>query len=402
MNSTPHWSRMPGFFSLDILERRAALTALPLSLTDASFLELDQGLSLASADVISENVVGTFALPLSCAVNFVVNGEPVIVPMAIEEPSVVAACSKMAKLIATNGGFTTTIGPPLLKGQIQFFAVRDADKALTDFAQHKAALMEHAHALCTNMRARGGGVVDITARIVPSEMGPMVLIEPLVNVVDAMGANFVNTLVEHLSLPLARIIDGKLGVRILSNLCDERLATAECTVHFEQMATDVSGDNGAVIAERLHAVHALAQADVYRACTHNKGILNGIDAVAIATGNDFRATSAGAHAYAARSGQYRPLTTMTVDYDKRHVKVSLTLPLAVGVVGGLMKMHPGVKVAHALLGPFSKNTHKLSAVMVSVGLSQCLAALLALSQDGIQKGHMKLHHKKRRPDACTM
>jgi hydroxymethylglutaryl-CoA reductase len=394
MDTTTHWSRVPGFFSLDISQRREILKTWPIHVDDTDLAELDRGLSLASADAISENVIGTFALPLSCAVNFVVDEQPLVVPMAIEEPSIVAACSKMAKLTSENGGFTTTIGPPLITGQIQFFAVPDVDKAIANFLLHKESLLSTAKKLSASIESRGGGVVDINARVVPSAIGPMILVELTINVVDAMGANLVNTIVEGLSCQTAAIIDGRMGVRILSNLCDKRLALAQCRLRFDQMATDDNHDNGMIVAGRMRAAHALAEADIFRACTHNKGIMNGIDAVAIATGNDFRAIEAGAHAYAARAGAYGPLTSVIIDDAQRLVTASLSLPLAVGVVGGLVKMHPGVKLAHALLGPFAKNSQKLAAVMVSAGLSQCLAALLALSQDGIQKGHMKLHKKK--------
>ena len=394
MNTTNYWSRMPGFFSLDVLQRREMVKTWPLNVADTDFAKLDQGLSFSDADVISENVIGTFALPLACAVNFVVDEQALVVPMAIEEPSIVAACSKMAKLTAENGGFTTKIAPPHIKGQIQFFAVQDLDKAMANFTAHKSSILHSAKLYSASIEARGGGIVSIDARVVPSPIGPMMLIEPVINVVDAMGANLVNTIVEKLSGDVAKIIDGKMGVRILSNLSDQRLALAKCRLRFDQIATDQAHDNGLLVAERMRAAHALAEADVYRACTHNKGIMNGIDAVAIATGNDFRAIEAGAHAYAAKNGSYGPLTSLMTDETQQMITATITLPMAVGVVGGLVKMHPGVKLAHSLLGNFASNGQKLAAVMASVGLAQCLAALLALSQEGIQKGHMKLHKKK--------
>lgn len=395
MNTTNFWSRLPGFFGLDVLKRRTILQALPLNVREEDYAMLDRGLSFSELDVISENVIGAFVLPLSCAVNFVVDHEAVIVPMAIEEPSIVAACSKMAKLTAENGGFITTVSRPVLKGQIQLFAINDVDKARYIFAQHQEQLIEHARVLCAPIEARGGGLVDLQMRVLPSaKIGPIVLIEPLIDVVDAMGANIVNTVVEALSEKVAALFDATQGVRILSNYCDQRVATASCTVRFDQIATDVNHDNGEHVATRIEAAHALAEADTYRACTHNKGILNGVDAVAVATGNDFRAIEAAAHAYAARLGTYGPLTSLTVDRAQRIIYASLSLPLAVGVVGGLMKVHPGVRFAHQLLGRHATNSRLLSSVMVSVGLSQCLAALLALCQDGIQKGHMKLHKKK--------
>lgn len=393
--STPHhWSRMPGFFCLDPQKRREVLSDLPLGIEFEQFAQLDNGLALELADAMSENVFATFGLPFSCAANFVVDQSPVVVPMVTEEPSIVAACSKMAKLVAENGGFLTDIEPSLIKGHIQIFAVRDVDKAREDFLKHKPQLLSKARLLSANLEARGGGVRDLEMRVLTSKIGPMVLIEPLVDVVDAMGANLVNTILEGLAEETAAIFDGTVGIKILSNLCDQRRATAKAVLRFDQIATDNTHDNGALIAAKINAAHAFAEADIYRACTHNKGILNGIDAVAIATGNDFRAIEAGAHAYASVSGGYGPLTSLVVDEKARLIHAQLTLPLAVGVVGGLAQMHPGVVMAHRLLGQFAKSSRALSSVMVSVGLSQCLAALLALCQDGIQKGHMKLHRKK--------
>lgn len=395
MNSTNYWSRLPGFFGLNVEQRREVLTALPLGLDEEAFAKLDQGLMLKDADCISENVIGTFGLPLSLAANFIVDGCPVIVPMVTEEPSIVAACSKMAKLTAINGGFFTEVDSSVIKGQIQIFDLGDIDKALGVFAANKARLLELAREFCPNMSARGGGVIDIGMRVVPSnKIGPMLLVEPLVNVIDAMGANVVNTVVEGLASELSRMFEGTIGISILSNLCDLRLARAHCSLSFADLATDHSRDNGHIIAERMIAAHALAESDIYRACTHNKGILNGVDAVAIATGNDFRAIEAGAHAYASSKASYGPLTSMELDGKIHVLRASLTMPLAVGVVGGLMRRHSGVGFVHKMLGHHASTSQRLAAVMVSVGLSQCLAAVLALCQDGIQKGHMKLHKKK--------
>lgn len=397
MKATSHWSRLEGFFDLGIKKRRTLLSSLPLNLNDRDFHAVDMGLSLDKADRMSENVIATFALPFSVAANFVVDNQPVLVPMVTEEPSIVAACSKIAKLVARNSGFHTEIAPPLIKGQIQIYQIRDIDKALSAFEQNRCDILSIAQSLCPRMAERGGGVLDVCARVLSSAVGPMLIIEPIMHVVDAMGANAMNTLVEALAPRIAGMFDGVIGLKILSNLCDQRLATARCTLSFAQLAPDHAHDHGEEIAHRMRVAHAFAESDPYRACTHNKGILNGIDAVAIATGNDFRAIEAGAHAYAARNGSYGPLTSIVVDEHQRTLSASLTMPLAVGVVGGIVTMHDGVVLAHKILGPFAKSSSMLASVMISAGLSQCLGALLALSQEGIQKGHMKLHEKKLQP-----
>lgn len=395
MNNEEQWSRLEGFFNLSLMNRRKVLSSLPVEISEDDFLSLDAGLSLSCADLMSENVVATFGLPFSIAANFVIDGMPVLVPMVTEEPSIVAACSKIAKLVGQNGGFFTKIDRALIKGQIQIYRLRDTDKAVNDFHHAKLELLDFAKALCVRMEQRGGGLVDIAMRILPSAtIGPMAIIEPVFDVVDAMGANFVNTVLEALAKKVAVIIDGQLGLRILSNLSDQRLARARCHISLESLSEVVRVNDGLMVGEKIIAAQAFAEADVYRACTHNKGILNGIDAVALATGNDFRAIEAGAHAFASLKGAYRPLTSMWIDDKEAMLIAELALPLAVGVVGGLVGIHRGVAFAHKLLSSFSKTSKGLASVMVSVGLSQCLAALLALSQDGIQKGHMKLHQKK--------
>lgn len=389
------WSRLKGFFNLSIGKRRELLKSLPLSIKSQDFSVLDRGLSLADADLMSENVIGVFSLPLSLAANFIVDETPVLIPMVTEEPSIVAACSKMAKLTARCGGFVTEIDRSLIKGQIQIYQLSDVDKAIAILTKEKEGLLHFAKSLCPNMEARGGGVTEIGFRVLPSQkIGPMVIIEPVIDVVDAMGANAVNSLLESLAKKIKHMIDGNVGLRILSNLCDQRLARASAKIACKQLALDPAHDDGEIIAEKIIAAHAFAEADRYRACTHNKGILNGIDAVAIATGNDFRAIEASAHAYASLNGSYEPLTKLTFDVKNKLLHAQLTLPLAVGVVGGITGIHDGVRFSHKVLDSFAMSSKKLASVMVSVGLAQCLAALLALSVDGIQQGHMKLHKKK--------
>jgi hydroxymethylglutaryl-CoA reductase len=394
MDTNSHESRIPGFYKLTREERRDRLAQAHNRLLTSDFLALDQGLSFADADLLSENVIGIYSLPFSVALNFIVDNQAVIIPMVSEEPSVVAAASKMAKIVAMNGGFFTQIDQSIIKGQVQLYGLKDFDKTLALLEAEHESLIESLNKLCPSMLSRGGGVVNIGFRGLKSRIGPMLLIEPRLNVVSAMGANIVNSLMEELARLIKPMIDGKIGLRILSNLCDERLAHARCAIPWRALASDEAHDNGEERAHEIIAAHAFAEADSYRACTHNKGILNGIDALALATGNDFRAIEAGAHAYAARLGSYGPLTSFNLDCEKRLLEAELSLPLAVGTVGGLTKMHNGVKSALKILGNFGKNAQSLSSVMVSLGLAQCLAAIFALSGEGIQKGHMRLHKKK--------
>lgn len=393
MNSHTYWSRLPGFYKLDAHERRKALALFLTSPDSSGPIDFDDQLSLDAADCLSENVIGTFDLPFSVATNLVVDGQPVIVPMVTEEPSIVAACSKMAKIIGSHQGFITEVSQALMKGQIQFYSVRDVDKAIYLFERHRPDLLAQAQSLCPKLKQRGGGVVDIACKKILSPLGPMVIVEFVVDVVDAMGANIVNTIAEALAPKLVDIVDGSLGISILSNLCDQRMAKASCSIPFAALAADGAYDAGKEIALKMAYAHAFAESDPYRACTHNKGILNGMDAVALACGNDTRALEAGAHAYAAKSG-YKPLTSLHFNLESGVLEATLALPLAVGVVGGISAIHPKVKLAYRILGPFAQSSKKLASVMVSVGLSQCLAALYALCNEGIQKGHMKLHNKK--------
>lgn len=385
------YSRLPGFFLLPIHERRQRLMSLPLSLHPKDFIDADQGLSLDDADMMIENVIGTYTLPLSVACNFIIDEKPALIPMVTEESSIVAGCSKMAKIVAQAGGFYTEISPSLIKGQIQFYNIKNISLAIDNFSKYKADILSLLHASALSMKKRGGGVVDIDFRILESSIGPMLIVEPLFNVVDAMGANFVNTILEVIAPKINEIINGSLGFRILSNLCDHRLAKARCSIPFT-LLSECTSQSGAYLAEKIIAGHAFAEADKYRATTHNKGILNGIEAVALATGNDTRAIEAGAHAFAATTS-YMPLTKFFIDQEALHAE--LNLPMAVGVVGGVTSFHQGVKLSHKILGHFGKTAKGLASVMVSVGLAQCLAALTALADEGIQKGHMKLHLKKK-------
>lgn len=392
MNEKAPWSRLQGFYKLSPHERRQALLKLPLDLKDEDFVGIDSALELSVADLLSENVVGSFSLPFSVAVNMVVDQEPVLVPMVTEEPSIVAAVSNMAKVVSFAGGFKTKIALPIMKGQLQLYGFYDGDRIIEKLKAEKQSLIQFLNDHIPTMKARGGGVIELDWRAIKSSLGPMIIVEAWVDVRDAMGANIVNTLMEMLKDKLSCSLEAKIGLAILSNLCDQRIATAQCEIPFKVLSREGSDEKGKEIAELMLVAHAFAEADIYRACTHNKGILNGIDALALATGNDFRAIEAGAHAYAARSGTYSPLTRFSI--SNRSLLAKLSLPLAVGVVGGSTRIHKGVRAAHKILGAFSQSGTKLCSLMVSVGLVQCMAALRALSSEGIQKGHMKLHNKK--------
>jgi hydroxymethylglutaryl-CoA reductase len=390
-----YWSRIPGFFKQSPEQRRQSLSALALEVKDEHWELLDKGLALEIADHMSENVVGVFNLPFSVAPNFVVDNQAVLVPLVTEEPSIVAALAKMAKLVALNGGFKTQVDESRQKGQVQVYGLADIERSQALLAQHKNELIIFLNHQIPNMIKRGGGVVDISWRALSSPtIGPMLIVEPIIDVKDAMGANIINTLMEALKPRIEYLLQGQVGLCILSNLCDTRMAHAQCSLSFRELALDSSHDFGEQVATRIIAAQAMAEVDIYRATTHNKGILNGIDAVAIATGNDFRALEAAAHAYASMTGSYGPLTRISIDRENKILHAKLSLPLAVGVVGDGLKLNNGVRVAHKILGSFVESNKKLASVMVSVGLAQCLAALMALCTDGIQKGHMALHSKK--------
>ncbi|MFO1532522.1 MAG: hydroxymethylglutaryl-CoA reductase, degradative [Thermoplasmatota archaeon] len=330
------------------------------------------------AESFIENAVGSFPLPLGVAVNFVVDGKPVLVPMAVEESSVVAAASHGAKLAAQGGGFRTEVMDPVTIGQVELRGVRDVAAAKKVVARSRKAWMRLLDGQVPAMAKRGGGLRGIEARA--AGKGRLVL-HLLVDTREAMGANVVNTLCEALAPVAAEAVGAKPGLRILSNLADHRLATATCTIPHAALG-------GKDPVKAIVAANRFALEDPYRAATHNKGILNGVDPVLVATGNDWRAVEAGAHAYAARTGTYRALTAYRQD-AKGDLHAELTMPLSVGTVGGVTRLHPTAKACLKLLG--EPDSRRLAAVCVSVGLAQNLAALKALSGEGIQKGHMALH-----------
>jgi hydroxymethylglutaryl-CoA reductase len=348
------------------------------------------GLSTEAADHMVENVVGTYALPLGIGLNFLVNGRDVLVPMTIEEPSVVAGASFMAKLVRAGGGFQATTTEPLMIGQMQVIGVQNLEEARLKLFEHKAALLAEADEIDPVLKKFGGGSRDLDVRIIDdSPIGGFLVVHLIYDVRDAMGANAVNTACERLAPRVESITGGKVHLRILSNLADRRLARARCTVPVNELAFDrFSGEE---VRDGIIAAYAFAAADPYRAATHNKGIMNGVDAVVIATGNDWRAIEAGAHAYAARSGKYTSLSTWGKDAEGNLIG-TLEMPMAVGIIGGTTKVHPAARAAVKLMGV--KTASELAEITVSVGLAQNLAALRALATEGIQRGHMSLHARQ--------
>lgn len=385
----PATSRLPGFYDLPLDERlQAAGRAAGL---DAEALEaLRAGLSPALADSMIENVVGVFGLPLGIAVNFVVNGREVLVPMAIEEPSVVAGASFMARLARAGGGFEAEAEAPEMIGQIQVLDLPDLKAARRAVLDDADAILAEADAVDPVIRALGGGARGLEARLLEeTPAGPMLIVHLIYDTRDAMGANAVNTALERLAPRIERLTGGRVHLRILSNLADRRLARARCTIPAQALAFgDFSGEQ---VREGIVAAWAFAEADSYRAATHNKGILNGVDAVVIATGNDWRAVEAGAHAYAARSGRYTALSRWSAAPDGA-LAGWLEMPLAVGTVGGATRVHPMARACLQLMGV--RSAAELAKVIVSVGLAQNLAALRALATEGIQRGHMGLHARQ--------
>ena len=383
-------SRLPGFYKLG-LEDRAAIIAERAGLTASEkAILMGQGLSPAQADQMIENVVGIHALPLGIAVNFLINGQDYLVPMAIEEPSIVAGASFAARLAREGGGFTASSDEPVMIGQIQVLDVADPQAARSELLAQKSRLLQLADQTDPLIVSLGGGTRDLIVRIVEhSAVGPMMVVHLLFDCRDAMGANTVNTACEALAPEVEKITGGRVVLRILSNLADRRLARAKCTVPADVLAFQAF--TGPTVAMRIVEAYALAANDPYRAATHNKGIMNGIDAVAIATGQDWRALEAGAHAYAARSGRYTSLSHWSVDADGNLIG-TLELPLAVGIVGGASRVHPTAKMALKILGV--QTARELAEVMAAVGLAQNLAALRALATEGIQRGHMQLHARQ--------
>jgi hydroxymethylglutaryl-CoA reductase len=384
-------SRIPGFYNLSLADRRAELLKRGwLTAGDLAALTGEAGLDADQADHMIENVAGVFGLPLGIALNFVVNGREVLVPMAIEEPSVVAGASYMAKLARAGGGFTAQADPPEMIGQIQLLSVPDLVAAREALLAQKPRLLAEAAEVDPVLRQLGGGPRDLQVRAVEdSPIGPFLVLHLIYDVRDAMGANAVNTAVERLAPIVEAIAGGRAHLRILSNLADRRLARASCAIPTAALA--FGEFTGEEVCQGIVAAWAFAVADPYRAATHNKGIMNGVDAVVIATGNDWRAVEAGAHAYAAREGRYTSLSTWSQD-NQGNLVGTLEMPMAVGIVGGATRVHPAARAALKLMGVGTAS--ELAEIIVSVGLAQNLAALRALATEGIQRGHMSLHARQ--------
>ena len=347
----------------------------------------DGALPLTVADGMIENVIGRFELPLGIATNFQINGKDYLIPMAVEEPSVVAAASYMAKLARSSGGFEAYSDRPIMRAQIQIMGIQDLQTAKERILKHKSELINAANEKDSTLVSLGGGCEDIEVHLFEdTPSGPMLILHLLVDVRDAMGANTVNTMAEYIAPQVEKISQGQVRLRILSNLADKRLATASVKIASSQFETpDYNGNE--VIKGILEAA-SFAAVDPYRAATHNKGIMNGIDPVVVATGNDWRAIEAGAHAYAAITGHYKSLTHWSSPNECELVG-KITIPMAVGLIGGATKTHPTARAALALLGV--KSSMELGQVIAAVGLAQNLAALRALATEGIQRGHMTLH-----------
>ena len=375
-------SRIPGFYKLPIDKRLSIVSEFAgLTEEEVSLLRKETNLSLEVGDRMIENVIGTMAYPFAVAVNFLINGKDYIVPMVIEEPSVVAAASNAAKIMRENGGiFATTTGPVMI-GQIQVVNVKDPWYKRMLIFEHRDEILELANKQDPVLVKLGGGAKDLEVRVLNTEIGPMLIIHLIIDVRDAMGANAVNTMCERVSGLIENITGGKVYLRIISNLADKRLVRAWVKIKKESIG-------GEEVVDGIVAAYAFAKADPYRAATHNKGIMNGIIAVALATAQDHRAIEAGAHAYAARNGRYEPLSVWEKD-NEGNLLGSLEMPMAVGIVGGATKVHPIAKIALKILNV--KTATELAEVMGAVGLAQNFAALRALATEGIQRGHMRLH-----------
>src|SRR3990170_1200361 len=384
-------SRLPGFYDLPRSKRLDALSAAAgLDGETTAALSGSAGLAGEQADHMIENVAGVYGLPLGIAVNFVVNGREVFVPMVIEEPSVVAGASFMARLAREGGGFQAETTAPEMIAQLQVLEVRDMAAARDALLAEKAAILAEADQVDPVLLRLGGGARDLEVHLFPeTPVGPMLIVHLIYDTRDAMGANAANTAGERLAPRVEALTGGRVHLRILSNLADRRLARASCRIPAAALAFD--DFTGERVRDGIVEAWAFADVDPYRAATHNKGIMNGVDAVVIATGNDWRAIEAGAHSYAARSGKYTSLSAWAKDKHGNLVG-TLEMPMAVGIVGGATKVHPAAQAAVKLMGV--KTANELAEIIVSVGLAQNMAALRALATEGIQRGHMSLHARQ--------
>lgn len=377
-------SRIQGFHKMSLKERHRILQSFSgLTEKDLETLSKEGALDFETANRMVENVVGTIQVPLGIAMNFIVNGKEVLVPMAVEEPSVVAAASNAAKLARSGGGFFVTNTGPVMIAQIQVVNVPDARAARIALFEKKEEILALANTQDPTLIGLGGGARDLEIRVLDSRLGEMVILHLIVDTRDAMGANAVNTMAEALAPLIEEWTGGRVYLRILSNLADRRLVRARTKVTKEALG-------GERVVEGILYAQAFAEADPYRATTHNKGIMNGVIAVVNATGNDTRAIEAGAHAYAARSGRYTSLTTWEKD-PEGNLAGTLEIPMAVGLVGGATKINPVFQASLKILGVTS--AVELGEIIAAVGLAQNLAAIRVLATEGVQSGHMSLHAK---------
>jgi hydroxymethylglutaryl-CoA reductase len=385
-------SRLQGFYQLNPFERLQMVKSFD-GLEDEDLRSLHGGsgiLSIERADKMIENVVGTYNLPLGIATNFRINGRDYLIPMVVEEPSIVAGASYAARMARAGGGFETSSTDPLMIGQVQIVNVTAPNSARHDILAHKDELLAIANAQSRSLIALGGGARDIEVNYhAESPMGPMMVVHLVIDCRDAMGANAINSMCEAVAPRLEQITGGRVYLRILSNLSDRRLSRARCVI--PPRALDRDGLQGEEVIEGILWAYAFAAVDPYRATTHNKGILNGIDPVIVATGNDWRAIEAGAHAYAARSGQYTSLSVWERD-EEGNLVGTLEMPMAVGIVGGATKVHPAAQTSLKLLKV--KSANELAEICVTAGLANNLAAMRALATEGIQRGHMGLHARQ--------
>ncbi len=385
-------SRLPGFYRVTVQERRLlASEATGASVEDIERSLTGGGLDAEAADKFVENVVGTYALPYGIALNVRVNGKDYLVPMVVEEPSVVAAASNAAKLVRAGGGFSAEVDPPLMTAQIQLVGVRDPEKAKSSILAHRAELLALADQMAPGLVSRGGGARSVEVRVLGSPSEKMLVVHVHVDCRDAMGANLINGIAEGVADRLATLAHATVGLRILTNLCDRRCVRVSCRIPAAALETDEM--DGERVLDGIVNASRFAELDPYRAATHNKGVMNGIDAVVIATGNDWRAVEAGAHAYAARNGHYAPLSTWRREGDPASgpgaLVGKLELPLALGVVGGTLRVHPAARLSLRMLGVQSAG--ELAEVAAAIGLANNLSAVRALATCGIQRGHMALH-----------
>ena len=377
-------SDISGFYKLSMEERQKLLSSLAnLNQDEMKILKELGYFTVTQIDTLIENVVGSYQLPFGLALNFTINDKDYIIPMVIEEPSVVAAASNAAKMARKHGGFHSEEVKPIMISQIQITKLKDVERSKKSLQDNKEKLLKIANDQDPMLNELGGGARDIEIREINTNKGKMIILHLLVNVLDAMGANVVNTMAEAISPSIEEISGGKVYLRIVSNLATHRLARCRATFDKEMLG-------GEEVVEGILNAYEFAVADPYRATTHNKGIMNGIVALTLATGNDTRAIEAGSHAYASLNGQYSPLTKFNLDSNGNLVG-EIEVPLALGIIGGMTKIHPMARVALKILNV--KSASELSQVGAALGLAQNVAALRALASEGIQKGHMALHSR---------